>query len=381
MPTLLTNVADILKKDISPEVMDLMPKQKILMSQIKKNQGVEPLGTDKFYVSLRTGRIVNGTASENATIYKGQVAYDQSLIQCKWNFISIEVSDQMLDATKQGRGSLKNMLKELPLNMASDLAKNENVILNGYGTGQLALVNGTTGSQTVITVDTPGTRYLEPGQYIDINGDAATILTVDSETQITLAGAITVADNEVIKPYGCDDPMGILGYIDDGDYVGTFQNILHTVPYWKSYCEDTAEELDLDMIRKGIRKAKQYARGKMFVITGEDLYGKVGTLLSPYLRSADLREKLVGWDEDGIQLTPGVGLFLDYDCWDGMMFGIDTASITIGELTPFAWLEAPLAGIFDKVADKANYVATGKHYWNLAGKDPRANFRLSGKTV
>ncbi len=381
MASTLTDVANILKKDISPAVIDLIPSQTVLMSQIKKNQGVEDIGNNNFYVSLRIGRIASFSAAEDGTIYKGTPRYAQATIPCKWNFISVEVTDQMLEATKKGKGALKSMIKELPLNMANDIAKAENVILNGYGTGQLALVNGTSGSQTVITVDTPGTKYLEPGMIIDINGDQATISTVDSDTQITLTGAVTVADNEVITKYGDDEPMGILGAIDDGDYVGTFQNILHTLPYWSAYCEDTSAELTQEHWQVAIRKAKQYSKGKMFATANETIFGKAASILAPHLRSADLKEKLTGWDEDGLQLRPGVGLFLDYDCWDGMMFGIDASSMTIAELAAFSWLQAPLAGIFDKVADKANYQATAKHYWNLACKDVRANWRLSNKTT
>lgn len=375
----LSAISDILKKVIAPTIQNVLFKETILLDQIKKNSGVTPMGKD-FYVSIRIGQHSGiYQIAENGTVRKGQAKYDQAKIACKYAFGSFELTDQAIEASNNNTKALANILTENSIGLKEDLAKDLNRVFHGYGNGQLCLVNATTGLQTTIAVDTPGTDYLAEGMVIDINGEEVTIVTVDSDTQITITPAATVADNEVITKADDAEMMGLVGIIDDQSYVDSFEDITRSaVPAWNAYCDDTVEVLTESALTMALFKSQKYGKPK-FALTGLTLFNKYGNLLTSMKRTADLKEVLSGgWK--GLEIQPGIGLLLDHDTWGGFIHIIDPKSLTIGQMTDVSWLDRG-AGILQKVTGKANWEGTLRFYGNLACKNVRANARLSGKTA
>ena len=94
-------------------------------------------------------------------------------------------------ASKNDKGAIVRALDSEIKGVTADLKRDVNYQLHNDGTGVRCLINGDPGTDSTITVDTPGTKYLSEGMLIDIlapaTGDAAA-----NSTNLTIS---TITDN------------------------------------------------------------------------------------------------------------------------------------------------------------------------------------------
>ena len=387
--TYLTNISNILKKVIAPAIQQVLPKETIWYDMLKTNSGVTPLANNNFYLSIRSGRH-SGIAAigEGATLPIGKPAYSQATISAKWMFGTFEITDQVIEAASSSAGSLVNYMMEQTGALKQDFARELNRMFWGAGDEKVALVAaGDAGTGTTLTLapvlsvntDIAATKYLAAGMKIDVNGDTATIASVDSDTQVTLAAGITRVAGEAVKKTDgdgtvADEPMGADGLIVAS---GTVQNIAVN-NWWKAaQVETTSEALSEAKMVAAYMKAKEYGDPRM-VFMNQTLYKKYGTLLTSLKQTANLKEVLSGgWK--GLDFMGGnASVVLDYDVPDGKVFFIDPDSMTIAQLTPISFIDRG-EGVLRRV-DYASWQGVLRWYGNLCMKNMAANAKLTTKT-
>ena len=389
--TYLSNISNILKKVIAPAIEDVLPKKTIFYDMLQKNRGVTPMGNNTFYITMRTGRHSGIAAiAEGATLPSGKPAYSQASVSAKYVFGTFDITDQVLESAKNNVGALVNYMTQQTQDLKDDFAKELNRCFFGRGDEIIAYANANATSTTLtlkpfasVNTDISGTEYLAAGQKILVGADTATIASVDSDTQVTLASAITYATNDAIKKAdgdgaSADEPMGIDGIIDDGTLAPTLQGITRaSSPWYNSYVERTAEALSLTKMETAYAKALKYGSPKI-VLMNTTLWKKYGNLLESYKRTANMKEILsAGWA--GLEFMGGQAtVVMDTDCPDGKVYFIDPTSISIAQLTPISWVDRG-DGVLRRV-DYAAWQGVLRWYGNLAAINPRANSKLEAKT-
>jgi hypothetical protein len=383
MTTVIADIDEVLKKDILPAIQDLTFKKKPLLDKIKKDKGVLKLANNTFYVTAQTGHHSGiQHVAENVELFPGQPAYEQLTIPAKYGFGHFEITDQTIQATRKMKGALAPALQRNGMSLRNTFARELNRILLGDGTGQLCLVNGA-GSGTTVTVDTPGTDYIYAGGKVKIGANAiTTVSSVLSSTQFTVADSQTLSDDTVVTRANADEPMGLLGIIDDGDLVATIQGYARaSYVFSNSPTDDTAEALtEGDMISLYLT-AKKFGSDRKVWVMGQTMYEKYGAILTSMKRSRDTKEVLSGgWR--GLEFMGGEsGILLDHDVRDGYGLLVDLDDITRGEMTEMGWLEEGSGGILTRVANYANWQGTLRYYHNNIALGFQSHARFSNKTA
>ena len=383
----LSDISAVLKEVVAPEVYDQLSNVNLLFQKVKASSKIVDTNNN-IYIPVRTGRHSGVyTVSEGDNPRTGKAKRQRMSSTIKYTFGTLELTDQALTAAKRGdKKAVVPILTDEITALTGAMEKSFNRQWFGDATGQLCKANGAGSSSTTVTVDTPGTEYITEGMYVVIGSNSAVEVTsVDSDTQFTIASALTWSDNDVIKAENADEMMGLKGIIDDGTYVATFQSLARSSnPWLNAYVDDTAEALsEADMITAYL-KAKKYARKGDLIICfmGQTLFEKYGSLLTSMKRSADLKEVLSGgWK--GLEFMGGeCPVILDYDCPDGFVFFANLSVLIRAEMEkPFQWLEGEKGGILTRSAsNRTVWEATMKAYMNLVTTFPKAASRLANKT-
>uniref|UniRef100_A0A6M3XPD9 Putative capsid protein n=1 Tax=viral metagenome TaxID=1070528 RepID=A0A6M3XPD9_9ZZZZ len=396
MALTISNIGSILKKVIIPIVQSELPKESILWDKIKRNSGVT-ITNNTIYIASRVGRHSGiYSVAEGTEPRVGKSTYGNPYTSVKYAFGTLELTDQAIEAAGEGdKKAIASILATEIKALKDDFRKDINRQWWGYGDGVLCLTNGTgaTGNTSVV-VDTPGTRYLDAGMYIELGtGSAFVIVAKTSGTTITCA-ALTgggtphlYTDNLAVVKENSAEMMGLQGIIDGGtgSYVTTIQNIARADNLWArcqtSATTDTAATLTEAQLISIYLQCLEYGRPDV-VFTGPTGFSKYGALLTSMKRTADLKEVLAGgWK--GLEFMD-IGVVLDYDCPEqsttsfGYYF-VDFDTLTIAEMCePFKWLEADAhGGILKRSASvRTNWEGTLKYYANLVGKTFQSNGRV-----
>ena len=391
MALTITNIQAVLKKIIAPTVQNLLRSESMLFDKVKKNVGTTVVN-NKIYIASRVGRHSGiYSVAEGNEPRSGKSKYDQPVADIKYAFGTLELTDQAIEAAKEGNiKSIASILTTEIEALKDDIRMDFNRQFHGAGTGKLCLANGAGANTTALVVDgcpaagLDGTEYLVEGMYIVIGtAQPVQIASVDSATGVTLAEARTWSDNDVVKKADSAEMMGLAGIIDDGDNVSTFQGIVPSSNPWaNSFTEDTVTALTEAQMINIYLKTLRYGGGKVWLM-GETLFSKYGQLLTSLKKTADLKEVLSGgWM--GLSFMGGkVGVMLDPDTWDGYAQLVDFDALTLAEMTkPFQWLEADAhGGILKRSStNRTVWEGTMKYYANLVTRKYKSHARLSGKS-
>lgn len=228
-----TTIDAALKNVYLPDVQEAMTQGRVLLEKLDRNS--EDYDGKQIVVAVNKSRNAGlGGAAENGTL---PTAGNQGWVNATFTPAAIygrgEITGHAIRHSKTDRGSFVRGLDREMKGLERDFKNDANRILNGNGDEIMTRVNATTGSQTVIAVDS--TRFLGEGDTIKIDTDDATISTVDSDTQITLTAAVTVADNDAIKrrigTATTVEPDGIQNVFDDDNTFGGINRA--TALYWQ----------------------------------------------------------------------------------------------------------------------------------------------------
>jgi len=372
-------------------------EKNVLWNNLIKNVA-KSRGTTNKYLKVHSARnIASAAGGESLTLpTAGQQGYDEAVIPMKLNFHQIAITDYALQAGKNNKEFLVDLLQS-----EYDGAKNDmqrQLSRQGYGdwTGVICQIDGI-GSQPTFNLKNPmvgknPTDYLEAGAagvgtpvcldsvVATATSEAFTRVTanVDGDT-LTLASGSNIADGDYLflAHYNGGtstvsnrnaEVMGLKGLIDDGTYVDDFESINRTSNiWWKSYVNSAVANRSLteDIMFTTFLEAKKKGDPK-YILTSFDLFHAYGKLLAAdrrYTTEMTLNGGFTGVSFNGIALLP------DYDCPYTEMYFIDPKVLSVEELAPMSFLNEDGA-ILSRSATTPAFNGTLRYYANLASSAP-----------
>jgi hypothetical protein len=410
----LSDVSNALQKVIMPFIQDNLPKQTILLDQIKRNQGVTFMN-DNFYAPIRTSRhggVVN-LANDSSSLLTGKSSIGQASVGVKILTGTFDITKLAMDATKTSKGAVENQLVFQAKSLATDFSRSINRQYYSDGVGVVSEVAGSS-SSTVFTVQAPSaslddgrsvfygsvngdivpTKYLVAGQIIGIGTAAANVGTISSIDPaigggtVTLTGATTSAANDAIyildgsgAGAGTSEIQGIRAALSTSTGTSTYAGVARSTVGWTPQLGTASETLTLSAIEQVYLSAREYSQmgDRYAIFMNKTLYKKYGDLLTALRRTVNSTELLGGWT--GLEFAAGagnVGVFLDYDVPDGEVLVINLDSWTVCQVSDMNWLEDPSSALTRR-PDKISYQATMAWFTNLICLAPAANGRLVQK--
>lgn len=410
MAIALSDVSNALQKVIMPFIQDNLPKQTILLDQLKRNQGVTFMN-DYFYAPIRTGRhggVVN-LANDSNSLLSGKSSIGQASVGVKILTGTFDISKLAIDATKSAKGAVENQLTFQARTLATDFARSINRQYYSDGVGVVSEFAGSAASAVYVRFPTASlddvrstfygsingdispTKYLAAGQYIAVGTPEVkgTIVAVTGGTTLQVAAAsiagtagqaIYILDGSN-EGAGTSEIQGVRAALSNSTGTSTYAGVARSTTGWTPQLGTAAETLTLSAIEQQYLAAREYSQmGDRFAIfMNKTLYKKYGDLLTALRRTVNETELLGGWT--GLEFAAGagkVGVFLDYDVPDGEVLILDLDSFTVCQVSDMDWMEDPSGALIRRV-DKITYQATMVWFTNLICLCPAANGRLVQK--
>jgi len=284
--------------------------------------------------------------------------------------------------------------KGLFLTMGNKLSRQ----YTGDGSGVIALCNGNGSTSPTLTIKSiyfakPAKLLFKPGQVIDIYQPGGTqevnsvaILSVDSDTQLTLASNQTWTDNSLIydedvraasEASGTGEMMGLEGIIRDTDppapnaSAGLQALLVAGYPEWKAVSLSNGgvkREITEDLITSLLDELDDISQVSVMLTTNK-VRRVWASRLAAYKTISNQKVLWGGWsglpfiyDGREIPIVP------DKYVPDGYLWAIDESLLKIYTTTAgkeITWEKARDGSILQKVSGKNEYVAEGHMYRNL----------------
>lgn len=356
-----------------------------------------------------------GAAGEDANVpTAGNFDPQQFKIPMKYVYGSFKMTKQMMESAKNTKGAFKNATRYSMQSLIRNLKRERARMIWGAGNGILARVNGATATTTV-NVDNPmditstvgGARFLRKGMIVSFWDSAGTthqatrtISAVAANGQsITIDSAFTtIPDNAVIRRMntatgtgltesGNEEPMGLLGLVDDGTFVTTLHGLSRTTfPQLKSRVQASVGALSLDAIQLNFDIADQQGDANIECLACHHAVRRAyATLLEADRRYSG--DSLMSPD-GGTKVTDrkkyisfgGVNVIEDKYAPYDTLFGLDTSSFTKYEQIDGEWADDDGA-ILNRVSGKDTWEAMYRLWENYQCCRPNANFRMEGITT
>ena len=421
MPADTSTLDAVLKDNYGPaivsQLVDDFPMLQLFndgdMSAFDGRNAVYPARTNR-------NRGVMSTAERGNLPTAGQTQQVEVRIPMRYVHGRIQLTAQAIKLSKTNEGAFVRALQNEMDDLVDSLRMQLEFYLLHDGRGIRALVNGTATSVTQ-TVDTPGgasttgatathgNRYLNIGDWIaGINpatglprpaGTAQITNIAAGGTTITLSASATFTDNDlIVKAYGSDaavdvtnteyqhPPMGVLGMIDDGTYVGVFHGVSRSsYPIVNSTVIGGVGPLSLDIIQRAIDIPSQIGSAKIKdFICHHSVARAYATLLEADRRytGGDLRKPDGGTTRaTGGELTfGGLPVHTYYHCPYGLFFGVDRRHLEKYEAQAGQWVDEDGAVLFriGGAQGQDAFEATYRWFCNYHLDRPNSCFRLDG---
>lgn len=402
-------IDDLLKTVYRDGLVSQVFEGSVLEKVLRKNVGVakstgEAVTIKHFYG--RNGGV--GAIGRNGTLpVAGVESFKESEVAMKTIYGSLSIDDFALEATQNKAAAVKSLLDVQMEGLKDSMKRQIARMWYGDGTGTIALVTGAS-TDTTIVMDTPvagptPTWFLEEDAYIYIDdgsaaaasGNVRKIVSIDSDTQVTVDSAVTVSDNDKVAfaqvngstyttshNLGSTDKemMGLKGIVDDGTVLGTIQGLSRTTyPWLKAYANGnsgTNRALSETLMDTTYTEASKYGRTDL-IITSPGVFNKYGALLSADRRYTNTIEYKGGFTA---LMYNNVAVVKDFDCPKNTMFFLDTATISIEELAPMGWMDKSGAVFYRSADHTPTYEANLRYYANLGALKPRGNAVLKDIT-
>jgi len=411
MAVLISDVSNALQKVIMPYIRDNLPKESIMLDQVKRNAGVTFMN-DKFYASIRSGRhggVVN-LADDGNDVVRSKSTIGQANIGYKIVTGAFDISKVAIDATKTTKGAVENMLTFQADALVNDFKRSLNRQFYSDGVGVVGQVLGSVAT-SIASLRAPDAN-LDDGRSTDwygtVNGDIAlnkylavgnivglgtggaadgTVGTVTG-TSISLSGSPAIAASNAIflqdgnnEGAGTSEIQGVRAALSSSTGTSTYAGVARTTAGWTPQFGSTSEALTLGRMEDKYLAAREYGfTGDRYAIfVNKSLYKKYGDILTAMRRTVNETDLLGGWT--GLEFAAGagrVGVFLDYDVPDGECLILNLDTWTICQISDIDWMEEP-GGNLLRLANKLQYQAIIHWFLNLLCLCPAANGRLAQK--
>jgi len=415
----LSNVAAALKEVVLPYIKDNFPKDKILVDQMKRNAGVTFMN-DEFIAPVWTSRhggVANLADDGNSVVTSSGRSTSRGTVSVKIPTGAFDISKLVIDATKTVKGAVENMLNAQAQTLSTDFGRHINRQMYGDSYGVIAQARETGGSAGAATAaiesvgagtgpddgrvkDMYGTingdiapaKYVFPGQILGVGTASAAEGTVSSVTgtSIVFTGNTAIAasdsiyiDDGSLEGGGTSEFNGLKDALSSTTGTSTYAGLARSNTGWTPSFGSVSEALTLSRMEDSYLAAREYAQsGDTFVIiVNKSLFKKYGDILTAMRRTVDKADLLGGFK--GLEFAAGdgnVGVFLDYDCPDGVVFILDMDSWTLCQVNDINWLEDPSGGGLLRLQNTLTYQAVLHWFANMLCLSPAANGQETRKT-
>ena len=181
----LTLFAGALKRDYHGPIIDSLNNMTPLYRLLDKNEDVDVSGESFYaYVPIKTRRTQGiGARAEGGALPTARYTKTLQLaIPLAYNYGAIQFTGQAIKASEKSATSFAKVVDLEIKDMVDAIKIDTNRQFFNDGTGSLCMTNGTgTGSSSTVTVDTPGTEWLEEGMPIESFPDKTTGAAVSDE--------------------------------------------------------------------------------------------------------------------------------------------------------------------------------------------------------
>lgn len=402
----ISAASNVLKVHYAGPVREYLNKATVLLSQIgRETQDVQG---KNFTTPIHYGRNALagiGYAEGDTLGTPGQQAYATAIIPNAHLYARIQVSGQVMAATKSNAGSFIRALDSELKGATNDMKKAFNRQLHGDGFDKLAVwttaddTSGTVvddgngfafthlpngGTMTCDLIDTDGSTERGADLVVTLGAEAAT------GYNVTWTGTVSgSADGDFLIPANTlgKQLMGIEGIISDGDPLVLGVGGLHglpvaTNPWFKAQVvgDDTATHVDLkfSLIQKLLSKITQNSdyeeKDVKFLLSSfemRDTYVDLCRNERQFVNTMKFDGGFEAVEYNGKPLVP------DNQCKHGRIYAIVPESLKIFRTSDFEWMEKDGA-VLHRLENVDAYRATLFHYGNLATVCRNANGVLKG---
>jgi hypothetical protein len=408
-----------LKEVYEKTIVVLLNSRTVTRNRFKKETGSWEGRTVRYPLNVNRNQGTMFT-SENGTLPDaGNQAYVETQIPIRYAHGRIQLSIQVIKHSRSNKGAFKRAMDQEMQGVVRDLSNKLNRAMFGWGLGVLALVNEATPSgNTTLIVDAPGgvagatngARWLQVGKKIHFvnpgtgllrSGAARNITAVATDgTNVTVDSApdASVADNDYIvqaaklstaslgdTSYN-KESMGLLGMVDDGDYVTILNNVNRsTYPIFNSVNIPSVGPLSADILQRGLDVSDQVGEGAVqFFTCHHSVRRAYLTLMEADRRysGGDLRSPDAGTKAAKMKdVTFGdLPWYVDKDAPYGTLFGIDPMYFTRWVEVEGEWADDD-GTILLRLVDVDAYEARYRVFENFSLDRPASCVRWDGITT
>ena len=329
------------------------------------------------------GGIGAGTEEGNLPKSAGN-NYEQFVVTLKNLYGTIEISDKAVRASENNSGAFVSLLNAEMEGLLKSSSFNFGRMLFGDGTGVVASIMSSTGTQ--ITVDS--VKNLTEGMVIDIfapNGEqiesAKRILSIDRANKVITVNSL-VSDYDlnsclVYVQGSMDNEITGLGAIfGDGDRLYGLSKSTHG--WLKPYVKKNAGEITELDIQTAIDTIEENSGSNVnVIICSRGVRRALQKLFSENRRSFDTVELAGGYKAMSYN---GIPIIADRFCPNGRMYLLNSEDFTLHQLCDWQWLEGEDGKVLKQVAGKPVYTATLVKYADLICARPNGQGMISGIT-
>lgn len=410
----LTTLDKLLKDVYAPVVREQMSLYSAAQEIFEKIEDAEFDGRQVKECAIMSFNEGVGAIGESGNLpTAGNFDPQNFTIPMKYMYGTIKMTKPMIESAKTSKGAFKNAMRTSMESMVRNLKRERARMLWGWGSGALARVNDATpDGAAAVGIDCPGgvtgsfggTRFLRSGMIVSMGDIAAglvrSIVSVDSSTQITLSSAtsggtdnnliyrVATAASTAAADYGKDnEPMGILGLIDDGTYVATLHGLSRSsYPVLKSRVEASIGALSLDAIQRNFDIAEQMGDAQIDNLMGHH------SVRRAYLALLEADRRYTGGDlsspDGGTKVVKrgqyvtfgGKPIIEDRNAPYDMLFGVDKRDMKRYVQVEGEWADDD-GTVLHRVTGKDEYEAFYRIWENYHCSRPNTCFRMEGITT
>lgn len=389
----LTLFAGALKRDYHGPIIDSLNNMTPLYRLLDKNEDVDVSGESFYaYVPIKTRRTQGiGARAEGGALPTARYTKTLQLaIPLAYNYGAIQFTGQAIKASEKSATSFAKVVDLEIKDMVDAIKIDTNRQFFNDGTGSLCMTNGTgTGSSSTVTVDTPGTEWLEEGMPIESFPDKTTGAAVVDEgisqglTEATahIVGSVLSdttfqlndyndaeitsekwATDQYIFRYGAraNEAMGLKGIIDneakkatsswfgDGTAVTTIHGqsratygILDATINHNNNTNTNITELRIQGLLDDIEKAagKKDNESNLIFMTTYGVRKSYVDLLQADRRFVKPLELVGGWQAIAYQAgSKEIPMIVDRHCLPNALLAIDRRYVNIHRASNFDWM-------------------------------------------
>jgi hypothetical protein len=354
---------------------------------------------------------VKSTAEGGLLPAAGKQGYANLTIPMKFTYGRIELTSQVIKASRSDKGSFARAMDEEQKRLVGDLSRQRNRQIAGFGTGTLATI-GTGANSATQALSAPGgvagttnvTRFVKAGMVVAITDSTGatlrgvqTVLSV-SEPNIVLDGALNTTTGDLISlgtnasspgesSFG-QEPMGLLGLVDSTTYVSSIFGLDRSQAanaFFRSNILSSVGVLSSDLLQRGIDNAEEVS----------------GKLINKFLAHMSVRRELLKLTDADRRYMGGAGAMnfdagtkvskkdlthndipikTDKDFAYGTLMGLSTENLFWIPEVEGEWADED-GSILLRAKDKDNYEGRYRLYENFMSDQGNSHLRFDGITA